>query len=113
MDLKLLEKQIIRFLKKDELPLLEILLTYGIHLSITYQLSSRALGFVYTSRKGNYHLIVNGNINIHTQKKVFLHEITHIINDLPKIGYIIGFDMTHTPLEEQADKIAESILNYI
>ena len=45
-------------------------------------------------RKG-YLLALNGNINYETQCRVFLHEIKHIITDMPTIGYVIGIDIHH------------------
>ena len=66
---------------------------------IALNLSSSIYGFVYVSKKGNYHTILNGNINYETQRSVFLHEIKHIIYDIPTIGYIIGFDMQYEKFE--------------
>jgi len=48
-------------------------------------------------------LALNGNINYETQCRVFLHEIKHIVNDLPNTGYIIGLDMQHEHFEIVAD----------
>ena len=56
-------------------------------------------GFVYRSNLKGYLLALNGNINYETQCRVFLHEISHIVNDIPKIGYIIGLDMQHEKFE--------------
>ncbi|SHH09056.1 hypothetical protein [Desulfosporosinus lacus] len=60
-------------------------------------------GFVYKSRKDIYHIVINSNLNWQTQTKVFLHEVSHIENDLPKVGYIVGLDMRHDPMEIRAD----------
>lgn len=112
MRLELLEKQLYKIFSSDEMCFSEILMNYNIQLTIAHDLSNKVLGFVYYSRAGKYHLIINGNAGYIAQRKVFIHEIKHIIIDMPKIGYIIGLDMMHTPLEIEADKIAESIILY-
>lgn len=41
---------------------------------------------------------------------IFLyHEVKHIVNDLPDIGYIIGVDMQH----EQFEKVAVNAIIYV
>ena len=112
MDFKLLEKQLYKLMNNNDFSLHETLRSYDIQLSIVYDLSCTVLGFVYCSRLANYHLIINGNVDYITQRKVFIHEIKHIVYDMPKIGYIIGLDMEHTPLEVEADRIAEMIVSY-
>ena len=86
---------------------------YNIRTSIACNLPASVLGFVYVSRRGNYHLILNGNVNYETQCKTFVHEIKHITYDLPKAGYIIGLDMQHAHLESEADKVAEAMYFFI
>lgn len=113
MNLELLEKQLYKLLNDDNLSFYETLRIYNIQLTITYNLSCTVLGFVYYSRLGNYHLIINGNTNCIIQRKVFIHEIKHIIADMPRVGYIIGLDMKRTALEMEADKVAETIISYI
>ncbi len=112
MDLELLEKQLLKFVNNNNLSLHETLRGYDIQLTVTCDLSCAVLGFVYYSRLGNYHLIINGNVNYITQRKVFIHEIKHIVNDMPKVGYIIGLDMEHTSLELEADRLAKAIISY-
>lgn len=112
MEMELLDKQLYKILNNKELSPHDILNNYNIKLTITHGLSSLVYGFVYLSRLGSYHLIINGNMNYMAQKRTFIHEIKHIISDMPQIGYIIGIDMKHTPLEIEADKIAESIVLY-
>ena len=86
MDLELLEKQLLKFVNNNNLSLHETLRGYDIQLTVTCDLSCAKLGFVYYSRLGNYHLIINGNVNYIIQRKVFIHEIKHIVNDMPKVG---------------------------
>lgn len=66
-------------------------------------------GFVYKSRKGIYHIVINNNLNWRTQTEVFLHELSHIQTDLSKIGYIIGLDMRHEHVETRADRVAKKM----
>lgn len=114
--MELLGKQLLKLLKNNDFTdvmLDEILRSYNIKLTVTYNLSCKVLGFVYYSRRGNYHLIINGNANSITQRKTFIHEIKHIIKDMPKTGYIIGLDMRHMSFELEADKVAEAVVKYI
>jgi hypothetical protein len=110
MNLELLEKQLYKLVNNNDLSLYETLRSYDIQLTITCNLSCTVLGFVYYSRLGNYHLIINGDYI--TQRKTFVHEIKHIVNDMPKVGYIIGLDMERTTFEMEADRIAETIISY-
>lgn len=112
MSLELLEKQINKLKKDNDSSLYETLLNYNIHLTVVNALNYEAYGFVYYSRLGCYHLIINGKLDLITQRKTLIHEIKHIITDIPKIGYMVGIDMIHTPLEIEADKIAESMSLY-
>ncbi|SHN87993.1 hypothetical protein [Desulfitobacterium chlororespirans] len=64
-------------------------------------------GFVYKSRKNIYHIVINNNLNWRAQTEVFLHELSHIKDDLPETGYIIGLDMRHHHVEELADWAAK------
>lgn len=116
MSLELLEKQLLKLLKDNDftdITLDEILKSYNIRLTVAYDLSCKVLGFVYYSRRGNYHLVINGNVNSIMQRKTFIHEIKHIINDMPKAGFIIGLDMKYALLELEADKVAEAIAKYM
>lgn len=73
--------------------------SFDIQTRIALNLPSSIYGFVYVSKKGNYHIVLNGNVNYKTQCSVFLHELKHIIYDMPTIGYIIGLDMQHKEFE--------------
>ncbi len=73
------------------------------------KLESEIYGFVYRSSGGNYYIIINKNLTRELQKEVFLHEVEHIIHDMPKEGYIIGLDMQYSPMEKQTNKRAQMI----
>lgn len=112
MNLKLLEKQIYKLIECKDHSLYDALLNYNICLTVVNDLDYSVFGFVYYSRSDCYHLIINGKLDLETQRRTLLHEIKHIITDIPKIGYIVGINMIRTPLELEADKIAESISLY-
>ena len=90
----------------------DVMSAYDIRTFIAFNLSGKVLGFVYVSRRGYYHLILNGNVNYEMQCKTFIHEIKHITYDMPKTGYIIGLDMQYSEIEKEADMMAESIVKY-
>ena len=73
-------------------------------------------GFVYLSSNHNYYIIIDKNLTKEMQKEVFCHEVEHIMNDLPKEGYIIGVDMQYSELEQKTNrkskKVAEEATSY-
>jgi Zn-dependent peptidase ImmA (M78 family) len=69
-------------------------------------LNPEVYGFVYLSSFHKYFIIINKNLTKELQKEVFLHEVEHIIYDMPELGYIIGLDMQHSSIEKKADKFA-------
>lgn len=97
-----IDQRILQALLKGDISFIELMNAYDIRLSIAFDLESTVLGFVYVSRKNNYHVILNGNINFETQCHVFLHELKHIELHLPKMGYIIGMDMQRELFEAEA-----------
>ena len=99
MTFNFLDKPLLKALKNENISFHEVMNAFDIRTKIALNLPSSIYGFVYVSKKGNYHIILNGNINYETQCSVFLHEIKHIIYDMPTIGYIIGLDMQHEELE--------------
>lgn len=109
----ILDKSLLKSLLDETISFHDIMNAYNVRTSIACNLPVSILGFVYVSRRGNYHLILNGNVNYETQCKTFVHEIKHITYDLPQAGYIIGLDMQHTHLEKNADKVAEGIIKYL
>lgn len=99
MTLNFLDKPLLKALKNENISFHEVMNAFDIRTKIALNLPSSIYGFVYVSKKGNYHIILNGNINYETQCSVFLHEIKHIIVDMPTLGYIIGLDMQHEEFE--------------
>ncbi len=113
LDIDILDRSLLKSLLDKNISFHEIMNTYNIRTSIAFDIPASILGFVYVSRRGNYHLILNGNVNYTSQCKAFVHEIKHITYDLPNMGYIIGLDMQHIYFENEANKVAESIVKYL
>lgn len=98
--------------QKEKHPDYEKLLKLADCFNVSCDLSAYIYGFVYVSRKGNCHLVLNRNKSYETQCRTFIHEIKHITYDLPKLGYIIGIDMRYIYIEQKADFFAENFLKY-
>lgn len=111
--MEILDKQLLKSLINEDICFHEVMNAYNIRSSIACNLPSSILGFVYLSRQNNYHLVLNGNVNYETQCRTFVHEIRHISEDMPSMGYIIGLDMQYTYFESKADMVAEAISKYI
>ncbi|HOJ48263.1 MAG TPA: hypothetical protein PLD48_05250 [Bacillota bacterium] len=112
MPIDLLDKPLLKGLIKGDIPFHELMYAYGIRVIIA-NISSKIYGFTYVSSKNNFYIILNGNISYETQCKVLIHELAHILNDIPKQSYYIGLDMQYEYIEKEADKVAESFIKYI
>jgi len=103
---------VVALLKKvlnEELSFNELLDAYNI--TLTYaSLSGAFAGFVYADPSGKYLVVINDNLSFETKQKVFLHELKHIIFDLPKASYFVGIDVHNSPLEQETDKLVNEIL---
>lgn len=76
----------------DTLNYQEILNNYNIRVTFAeYYDAIHAL--VYYSKKGHYHVSVNSLLAFTVQQKAFLHELKHIIEDIPKCSYAVCFDI--------------------
>jgi hypothetical protein len=100
MKLNFLDKPLLKALLNENISFHEVMSAFDIRTRIAFNLPNSIYGFVYVSKKGNYHIVLNGNVNYETQCNVFLHEIKHIVYDIPTIGYIIGLDMQHEEFEQ-------------
>ena len=98
-----LDAPLVKALLAESIPFHEVMNAFDIKTSIAFNLKSYIHGFVYPSRIGGYHIILNGNLNFETQCNTFIHEIKHIITDMPAMGYFIGIDMQHVPFELFSD----------
>ncbi|EGD51586.1 hypothetical protein TheetDRAFT_1546 [Thermoanaerobacter ethanolicus JW 200] len=111
--INLLNTSLMKALLDETISFHDVMNAFGIRTHIMFNLPSTVLGFTYISRRGNYHLLLNGNVNYRTQVKTFIHEIQHILNDMPQRSYIIGLNMKHLELENEADEISEEILKHL
>ncbi|AEM79784.1 hypothetical protein [Thermoanaerobacter wiegelii] len=111
--INLLNTFLMKALLDETIPFHEVMNAFGIRTHIVFNLPASVLGFTYVSRRGNYHLLLNGNVNYRAQVKTFLHEVQHILNDMPQYSYIIGLNMEHLKMEDTADEISEKILKHL
>ena len=102
--LSFLESSLLKALLSGSISFHEVMNAFNIRTSISFNLCSNIYGFVYLSRKGNYHIVLNGNISYETQCSTFVHELKHITTDMPTKGYFIGVDMQREPFELEADR---------
>ena len=109
--MEILDKPLLKALINEDIPFYEVMNMFNIKTTILFNIPPRVLGFVYLSRRGYYHLLLNGSVNYETQCKVFIHEIVHITEDMPKLAYRIGLDMQHTYMEQAADEVADMFYN--
>ncbi|WP_408954767.1 ImmA/IrrE family metallo-endopeptidase [Natroniella sp. ANB-PHB2] len=63
-------------------------------------------GYVFKSSYDSYLIAINKNLTIEMQRKVLVHEVYHILKHSPKYTYMVGMDMQHSPIEEEADILA-------
>jgi len=106
--LNIMEAPLIRALIDETIPFFEVMNSFGVKVTIA-NLPPSILGFTYISRKGKYHLVLNGNINHKTQCKTFVHELKHIITDMPKMSYYIGMDKQKYKIEFEADLVSDML----
>jgi len=111
MSIDLLDKPLIKGLMDGVIPFHELMDSFGIRVVIA-NISSKIYGFVYVSNKKNFYIILNGNISYEKQCKVLIHELKHILNDIPKQSYYIGLDMQYEYIEKEAEKVAENFIKY-
>ena len=97
-----LSDPLIRSLLDETISFHEVRNAYNITTHVALDFPSSLLGFVFVSKKGNYYIVLNGNVNAETQLHTFVHELKHIVEDIPKHSYMLGIDMQHTELEDDS-----------
>ena len=100
-----LSEPLIRSLLDEHISFHEIMSTYNIQTHIAFNFPAALWGFVFVSKRDNYYIVLNGNINAETQLQTFVHELKHIIEDIPRQSYMIGIDMMHTDFEDDTDLV--------
>ncbi|GEM_PF-1554327 len=68
--------------------------------------------FAYRSKKNRFHIFINTYLSPEARREVFLHELYHVIEDMPQVGYVLGLDGYREPMEERADQFAEKFAVY-
>ena len=107
-ELSLPKYAVIRSLLDGSVPFYEIMRTYDIH-TCECELGPEILAMVYRCRQGHYHIVTSPSLNPEGKKQVLFHELKHIIEDMPKLGYIVGVDMQYEILEHQADMMVQKV----
>ena len=87
---------------------IEYLRSFDIHLH-TVQMHHELMAFIYYSKKGRHHVFINNKNCVEIQRKLILHELKHIVDDMPKLSYVIGLDMQYEPFETNAESFAKEI----
>jgi len=108
----ILDKPLFRALLDGAIPFYDVMNSFGIRVTLD-NLPSSVAGFTYRSKKGYYHLILNSHLSYEAQCRTFVHEIKHIVCDMPKISYIVGLDMQRSSFETDADILAEAVGQYV
>lgn len=99
---------VIRSLLDGSIPFDEAMRTYNIH-TAEHELPPEILAMVYQCRRGHYHIVTSPGLSPEGKKQVLFHELKHIIEDMPKLGYIVGVDMQYEILEQQADMMVREV----
>lgn len=99
---------IIRALISGSIDQEEVMRAHDIFTSLA-SLEPDVAAFVYRSRKDRFYIIVNEHLSFEAQQEVYFHELCHIIEDMPKAGYVLGLNMQREKFEVQADRFAREI----
>jgi hypothetical protein len=101
--INLLDEPLVRGLLDETIPFHEVMATHNVKTRISCNLRGNIKGFVYVSKRGYYHIFLNGKLTFAEQCHTFVHELKHIIQDLPHLSYYIGIDMQHEDIEDDTE----------
>lgn len=90
----------------------EVLATYNIRTRVLI-MDGAIHAFVWHSKKGRYYIVANECLSPCALRKVFFHEVKHILEDAPVMGYWLGIDQYRHPIEEKADLFYEIAAAYV
>lgn len=99
MNINLLDESLVRALLDENIPFYEVMSSFNINTQVAFNLPAYIKGFVYVSRRGNYYIILNGKLNSEGQCKTLVHELKHIIEDVPTTSYYIGINCQYYEIE--------------
>ena len=94
--------QVLRSLLSGDIDPIEGMKAFSIH-SHEVPLGGDVAAFVYRSRRDHFHVFVSHFLSPEARREVFLHELYHIIEDMPRVGYVLGINFYKEPLEKRAD----------
>ena len=61
-------------------------------------------GIVYVSGMGNIYIVINNHLTLEGQRRTFLHEIHHILDDIPSYPCLISIDMQGSVIEKDSER---------
>ena len=109
IDLKYKSKySIIRALLSGTIDPEEVMKAYDIFPRLA-DLEPDVAAFVYRSRKDRFYIIVNESLSYEARQETFFHELCHVIEDMPRVGYMLGLDMKRHNIEKRADMFFKEI----
>lgn len=103
---------IIRALYERDMDIQSVLAAYNIR-ARTAPLEEPIQAFVWVSRRGRYYVIANEALSPGALEQVFWHELCHILNDSPRMGYWVGLDRQKHKIEQRADMFHEIAATYM
>lgn len=103
MSINLLDEPLVHALLDENISFHEVMSSFNISTQVAFNLASYIKGFVYVSYRGNYYIILNGRLNYEEQCRTFVHELKHIIEDVPTTSYYIGINCQEHEIEYDAD----------
>lgn len=86
----------------------EIMRAYDIYPHLG-DLEPDVAAFVYRSRKDRFYIIIDASLSYEARLRVFFHELYHILEYMPRQGYILGMDMEHYEIEEEAEMFVKEV----
>ena len=84
-------------LLNETIPFHEVMSSFNISTQVAFNLPAYIKGFVYVSCHNNFYIILNGRLNYEEQCITLVHELKHIVEDIPTTSYYIGINcQTHS-----------------
>lgn len=69
----------------------EFLRSYNIHTTVA-ALGPELYGFVYECSQGHRHIVIADWLDPAARRRIFWHEMRHVIQDFPRLFYVVGLD---------------------
>lgn len=91
INLRKTDESLLKALMDDTTNYHDVLAAHGIRVSFS-EFYDAIHAMVYYSKKGYYHVTINSLLMFPFQQRAFIHELKHIIDDMPKCTYAVCFD---------------------